>query len=455
MAQFLTQKEQAEKTKEYILSKNIEISFSKEFFQKLFDENITLRLVFIFSYYEFSISAEKLKRKIFNEWKLEYTSSKERIKVSRKILDTQKNLEDYFMKTLGVTHQARSEKVKEAKMKTFQEKYGVDSYFQTPDFKEKYKKTCQERYGTDYFCQSEDFKEKAKETLMEKYGVNNPRKSEIIIEKGRQTYLEKYGVINISQVHMKNMEDINEKFWRENFIKDGYLLVEKALTYHNISWFALNSYCKLFNITEKGKRNNSKTQNNIYEWLKSKFPNLDIIQNVKSLISKELDIVVPKLKLAIEYNGLMWHSFGNSSYYVFDNIEKDDPAHLLWKTQECEKIGWQLLHVMEHEWINLDIQEKWKEYIENLICGTMFDWDWFSKETETEIAIDRRFSDGKFLNLKLKKILQPRAFWFYYNDLQKIYETEQKDKEKLRKFYDCGVLVFKKEKPKCLVFPGI
>ena len=55
---------------------------------------------------------------------------------------------------------------------------------------------------------------------------------------------------------------------------------------------------------------------------------------------KELDLVVPDYKLAIEYDGLVWHSekYGADRYYHVN------------KTNACEAIGYRLLHIYEDEW---------------------------------------------------------------------------------------------------------
>lgn len=62
------------------------------------------------------------------------------------------------------------------------------------------------------------------------------------------------------------------------------------------------------------------------------------------LSGKELDIYLPELKLAIEFNGLYWHSY--------DRLElKEEKERHLYKTEECEKQGIQLIHINEDEWL--------------------------------------------------------------------------------------------------------
>jgi len=45
----------------------------------------------------------------------------------------------------------------------------------------------------------------------------------------------------------------------------------------------------------------------VLDFIKKNY-NGNIISNSQSIISKELDIYLPDLKLAFEYNGLFWHS---------------------------------------------------------------------------------------------------------------------------------------------------
>ncbi len=65
-----------------------------------------------------------------------------------------------------------------------------------------------------------------------------------------------------------------------------------------------------------------------------------IISNDKKILSPyELDMYMPELKLAIEYNGIYWHN----------EVNKDDDYHLN-KTELCEQQGIQLIHIYEDDW---------------------------------------------------------------------------------------------------------
>ena len=61
--------------------------------------------------------------------------------------------------------------------------------------------------------------------------------------------------------------------------------------------------------------------------------------NRKILNGKELDIYIPTYNLAIEYNGLYWHS----EEYIDNNYHLN-------KTELCESQGIKLIHIFEDEW---------------------------------------------------------------------------------------------------------
>ena len=69
----------------------------------------------------------------------------------------------------------------------------------------------------------------------------------------------------------------------------------------------------------------------------------EVLTNSRSVLDngKEIDIYVPSLNIAFEFDGLYWHS----------EINKGNDYHLN-KTVECEKKGIKLYHIFEDEWTN-------------------------------------------------------------------------------------------------------
>lgn len=72
-------------------------------------------------------------------------------------------------------------------------------------------------------------------------------------------------------------------------------------------------------------------------------PTLVLRRHDQTILSSnlELDIFLPEFKLAIEVDGVYWHS---------DLAGYDPKKHLL-KTEECEHQGIQLIHIFESEWM--------------------------------------------------------------------------------------------------------
>jgi hypothetical protein len=84
---------------------------------------------------------------------------------------------------------------------------------------------------------------------------------------------------------------------------------------------------------------NTKPENELKEWLNTL--NIEIIPNDRKILNgKELDIYIPSHNLAIEFDGLYWHS----------ELYKDKNYHLN-KTEICEAKGIKLIHIFEDEWM--------------------------------------------------------------------------------------------------------
>lgn len=87
----------------------------------------------------------------------------------------------------------------------------------------------------------------------------------------------------------------------------------------------------------------SKGQLEIYEYIKS-ITDTPIELNVTNVIGrKHLDIYLPKLKIAIEYNGIYWHSEnGGASKTMNYHLDKH---------KACEKLDIRLIQITDAEWV--------------------------------------------------------------------------------------------------------
>ena len=84
----------------------------------------------------------------------------------------------------------------------------------------------------------------------------------------------------------------------------------------------------------------SKAEQEIANYIKSL--GLAILQSDRKILKgKELDIVIPELKIAIEYNGVYWHSEQHGKGFNYHAS----------KTAECNKMGYRLVHIWEDDFM--------------------------------------------------------------------------------------------------------
>lgn len=85
----------------------------------------------------------------------------------------------------------------------------------------------------------------------------------------------------------------------------------------------------------------SEAESLITEYVKSIEPG-EVVSSNRSVIGKELDIYIPDKKIAIEYNGLYWHT---------EKQGKDKTYHYN-KWLACKEKGIQLIQIWEDDWMN-------------------------------------------------------------------------------------------------------
>ncbi len=334
-------------------------------------------------------------------------------KISEKIKRT--NLERYgtenyfqsdvFKKHLKENWPSISEKIRRTNL----EKYGVEYYSQTEEYRqlmrekypnilEKIKKTSLKKYGVEHYTKSDEFKklweqnkdkymQRAKASNLEKYGVEFYSQTEEFKEKTKASNLEKYGVEFYSQTEEFKLsrDNIIKKIQKRSFIdyEDNItelskeFLIKEFLTekgYFDINKFMQNYECgettayrvmREYDIKYKKRQGTSLAEEEITKFIKELDPDAVIETNTKQVISpKELDIYLPEYNLAIEYNGLMFHSQGVSDFSMFNTPNKNKKLHLE-KTEACEVKGIQLLHIFENEWLDSNLRQIWKSVIRN------------------------------------------------------------------------------------------
>ena len=243
-------------------------------------------------------SKEKIKQTCLEKYGVEYfwqsNECKEKIK--------QTCLEKY-----GVDSPLKSEKIRNKGKQTCLEKYGVDNPAKLEENKEKVKKTCLKKYGTISTTQCKEIRDKIKQSCLEKYGVDNPAKLEENKEKVKQTCLKKYG--GLAPICDPNIKNQIKQTCLEKYGVDNY---GKSLK-HKINMSAIMSSDEMqehrYNVMTKNHSfNTSKPEEELYLYIKEKFPSVKRQYKDKLRYPYNCDFYIPELDYFIELQGYYTHN---------------------------------------------------------------------------------------------------------------------------------------------------
>jgi very-short-patch-repair endonuclease len=234
----------------------------------------------------------------------------------------------------------------------------------------RYAKTCSNK------CKgaNKEVQDKKRRTNLEKYGSTNVLNSDLIKSRREDILLEKYGVTNYFQSEEYKTR-LQSGEWQESREKAKITVAESMLDF---GYNKILEKSKLQNCQPSFERKDYKGHYLIYKWLCLKCNNtfnqylapkydlycptcnkgrgtkieifiedilkeykFDYLARSKSILdeSRQLDFYIPSKNLAIEVNGLYWHS---------ESIIKDKDYHLD-KLRECEQKGIRLLQIFHDE----------------------------------------------------------------------------------------------------------
>ena len=250
------------------------------------------------------------------------------------------------------------------------ELYGAPYYSN----KQKYKETMMERYGVDHNFKLPDHVEKSIKTKREKYGNASN------YEKTKKTNLERYGKEHIGQVKSAQIKSTMKKRQTILDIEKKYNCTQdiKLRNIYGNSWkllglekIKIGPYVFISNediplieqYIDEGSHTNKYTsikEKELVDFIKSIYDGV-ILENITNIvISKnrfyELDIYLPDLNLAFDFNGIYWHS-----------SKFKDPYYHQRKMLKCYDAGVQLIHIYENYW------DKEKDIIKNQIIDVIKD----------------------------------------------------------------------------------
>ena len=264
------------------------------------------------------------------------------------------------MEKYGVEYASQSDEIKARTRDTNLKKFGGVAPACSEEVVQKMKQTNLERYGSEYSLSNEEVASKRKKTWNERYG-GNPLSNEEILEQRKKTNVEKFGSESYTTSPIY-LIPFYEK-WKQRFAGK----VEPLFTadeFHGANcreeylWrcckcgteFKSHIHTTDFDPDERmlprcptcypAMGGVSRMELEVFDFVKSIYDGEVIRGDRKSIHPMELDIYVPEKSIAIEFDGLYWHS---------EKQGKGEDYHV-GKTNACQSKGIRLIHVFEDEW---------------------------------------------------------------------------------------------------------
>jgi hypothetical protein len=239
---------------------------------------------------------------------------------------------------LGVNCKSYSRESKENRQRACLEKYGEIHHMKVKAQQEKVKATNLKKYGAEFPLQATTINKKFRNTLAQR----SEEEIIAITNNRRSSLLKLHGVSASMQIHIgKEVMDCLNDYAMFSKIITGLTRAE-ACEKLGIGDTYLRYFNKKHQVHHLYKQpDKSKEEEELCRFLDSL--QVEYISNSRNIIApKELDIFIPKFNLAIEYDGLYWHSELSSG--------RDSKYHSL-KRIECIKRGITLLTIFSDEWI--------------------------------------------------------------------------------------------------------
>jgi hypothetical protein len=291
-----------------------------------------------------------------------------------------------LLKKYGVTHQSQLPDFKEKVNATVLKKFGTDGRrilsakaiatkierygaITTPEMIEKSHATKLQRHGT------LNFSDKAKETIQEKYNdivslgvrqsiTERSRSGEVGFKSDKfKQFLRDNDVENASQLeavrHKKSIQKLHEKYdtlWQSPFIDVAIPLFTRDAYLGSSEYEKYSFRCNLCSTIFEGCVRNGKfprclvchpilhgtshAENAIADFIVSL--GIAVEQGNRTVLGgKEIDMYIPSHNIAIEFDGIYWHS---------ERGGLKTPMYHVEKTVACAAQDIQLLHIFENEW---------------------------------------------------------------------------------------------------------
>lgn len=231
------------------------------------------------------------------------------------------------------------------------DKYGVKSPLENKQVLQNYKDSIKEKYGVENPFQVKEFRDRADTTILERYGTRFANSNKDIRkkisnsikgkQKDRTNFIEiKWDKIELFCKETDIIPLFNKEYLLNNKIIESKFKFKCNKCSSEMEVSINNGYfpsCMCSNY--KGY---SLVEEEIYKFIINNYDGKIELKRRGLLPSTfEVDIYLPELSLAIEVNGIYWHS---------ENLGKYRDYHLF-KTEKLLSQGIQLIHIFDNEWI--------------------------------------------------------------------------------------------------------
>ena len=291
--------------------------------------------------------------------------------------DKQALVKKICMEKFGGVAPACSKEVQNKMIETNKQRFGVEYAIQNPDVHNKMFQTNIQRYGNAVPSKTDYIKSKTTKTCLERYGYENPSLVPEFKQKILDTFHKTHPDIKTPVQSPLAQENLH-KYWAEK-VKDKYNVVvnedEDRLYICQCPHKDCNRCSeKIYKVKPSvffdRRRDHTEPCTNLLPMQSTSISNTTLEQYIKSILNsyhieyqtntrsiippKELDIYIPSHHIAIECNGVYWHSekYKDANYH-----------YNKWKM--CEDNGIQLIQIWEDQVVrSMDI-------IESIICSKL------------------------------------------------------------------------------------
>jgi len=266
---------------------------------------------------------------------------------------TKNSAKQTMLKLYGVDHNWKG-KLRETGEKTMIQKYGSKHALQNKDLLKKRNETTIARFGSLDFFGSKS----AKITNLQRYGFENPAKSTKIIAKIKETNrktadLQAQKKLEIYKISMVKYLPEQQRYVLHcnkcgNTFEGAGCTINSKLRIGSDPCVFCNPTPKYYGTSDLEKELFNFIKDNAEKQMTLSFHDRSIIPGL------ELDVYFPSLKVAIEINGIYWHS----------EMEKEHDYHTK-KTKESLNLGIKVYHIWEDDWKNKN------EIVKSIILNIM------------------------------------------------------------------------------------